>query len=151
MKAVWRHVRLSKGFVNREAAPYGGVKLRIPHVLFMEKMRTQTRFNVNPMRSQRFDPRVLKRARRQMMRMGQPAAKDRKQTQNASHKIFQVVRLVLLPLLSARLPDRVSFRPEVSCSAQLLDFLRSVNPSCLEDKASFLRFCESLFDSWHPP
>ena len=46
MKAVWRHVRLSKGFVNREAAPYGGVKLRIPHVLFMEKMRTQSRFNV---------------------------------------------------------------------------------------------------------
>jgi hypothetical protein len=58
---------------------------------------------------------------------------------------------VLLPLLSARLPDRVSFRPEVSSSAQLLDFLRSVNPSCLEDKASFLRFCESLFDSWHAP
>ena len=46
MKAVWRHVRLRKGFVNREAAPYGGQKLRIPRLLFMEKMRTQSRFNV---------------------------------------------------------------------------------------------------------
>ena len=46
MKSVWRHVRLKKGFVNREAAPYGGFKLRIPRLLFMEKKRTQARFNV---------------------------------------------------------------------------------------------------------
>ena len=47
MKSVWRHVRLKKGFVNREAAPYGGYKLRIPRLLFMEKKRTQARFNVS--------------------------------------------------------------------------------------------------------
>ena len=41
-----RHVRLRKGFVNEERAPYGGMKLRIPTTLFVEKMRTQTRFNV---------------------------------------------------------------------------------------------------------
>jgi hypothetical protein len=40
-------VRLRKGFVNRERAPFGGYKLRIPSLLFMEKMRTQSRFNVS--------------------------------------------------------------------------------------------------------
>lgn len=39
-------MRLRKGFVNEERAPYGGMKLRIPTTLFVEKMRTQTRFNV---------------------------------------------------------------------------------------------------------
>jgi hypothetical protein len=39
-------VRLRKGFVNRERAPFGGWKLRIPSLLFVEKMRTQSRFNV---------------------------------------------------------------------------------------------------------
>lgn len=50
MERVWRgrrHVRLRKGFVNLENAPYGGLKLRIPSTLLVEKMRTQTRFNVS--------------------------------------------------------------------------------------------------------
>jgi hypothetical protein len=29
-----------------ERAPFGGQKLRIPNLLFVEKMRTQSRFNV---------------------------------------------------------------------------------------------------------
>lgn len=41
-----RSVRLRKGFVNMEKAPFGGQKLRIPTLLFVEKMRTQSRFNV---------------------------------------------------------------------------------------------------------
>ena len=47
MKSIFRHVRLRKGFVNREAALFGGEKLRIPRLLLMEKMRTQHRFNVS--------------------------------------------------------------------------------------------------------
>jgi hypothetical protein len=47
MKAVWRHVRLKKGFVNRESVPHVGTLLRIPTVLLMEKIRTQERFNVS--------------------------------------------------------------------------------------------------------
>lgn len=43
-----RNVRLRKGFVNTEKAAFGGLKLRIPHLLYLEKMRTQTRFNVSP-------------------------------------------------------------------------------------------------------
>jgi hypothetical protein len=48
MKSIWRHVRLKRGFVNVERAPYGGLKLKIPTLLLTEKMRTQTRFNVRP-------------------------------------------------------------------------------------------------------
>ena len=47
MKAIWRHVRLRKGFENVERAPYGGVKLKIPVSLLAEKLRTQSRFNVS--------------------------------------------------------------------------------------------------------
>ena len=84
-----------------------------------------------------------------MMRMGQPSAKDRKQTQNASHKIFHVVQRVLLPLLSAPLPARVSFRSEPSSTGDLLEFLRGSDPSSVDDKASFLLKCEAIFESWH--
>ena len=48
MKAVWRHVRLKRGFVNRETVPHVGVRLRIPTLLLCEKIRTQQRFNVSP-------------------------------------------------------------------------------------------------------
>ena len=47
MKAVWRHVRLKKGFVNREMVPHVGARLRIPTLLLSEKIRTQQRFNVS--------------------------------------------------------------------------------------------------------
>ena len=47
MKAVWRHVRLKKGFVNREMVPHVGARLRIPTLLLSETIRTQQRFNVS--------------------------------------------------------------------------------------------------------
>jgi len=47
MKAIWRHVRLRKGFDNIERSPYGGLKLKIPVTLLAEKLRTQSRFNVS--------------------------------------------------------------------------------------------------------
>lgn len=40
-------MRLKKGFANIEKAPFGGEKLRIPTLLYVEKMRTQSRFNVS--------------------------------------------------------------------------------------------------------
>ena len=46
MKSIWRHVRLRKGFVNLERAPFGGKKLRIPSLLYTEKMKTQSRLHV---------------------------------------------------------------------------------------------------------
>jgi hypothetical protein len=64
-----RSVRLRRGFVNLERAPFGGEKLRIPSLLFVEKMRTQSRFNVRvsivlvtlvPQRETRADPFVFR-------------------------------------------------------------------------------------------
>jgi hypothetical protein len=49
MKAIWRHVRLKRGFENVERAPYGGLKLKIPVTLLAEKLRTQSRSNVSLM------------------------------------------------------------------------------------------------------
>ena len=46
MKAVWRHVRLKKNFINREIVPHVGTKLRIPEILLVEKLSMQQRFNV---------------------------------------------------------------------------------------------------------
>jgi hypothetical protein len=46
-KAVWRHVRLKKDYVNIEPLSHGGYKLKIPHLLLREKVRTQARFNVS--------------------------------------------------------------------------------------------------------
>ena len=45
MKAIYRHVRLQKGFVNVENVN-GIRKQRIPEALLAEKIRTQSRFDV---------------------------------------------------------------------------------------------------------
>ncbi len=45
MKAIYRHVRLHKGFVNVENVN-GVLKQRIPELLLREKIRTQSRFDV---------------------------------------------------------------------------------------------------------
>lgn len=47
-KALFRHIRLAKGFVNREKTPDGVTKLRIPTSLFTDKKKTATRFMVIP-------------------------------------------------------------------------------------------------------
>jgi len=45
-KALFRHVRLQRDFVNRERTPDGVLKLRIPTALFMDKKKTASRFMV---------------------------------------------------------------------------------------------------------
>ena len=45
MKAIYRHVRLQKGFKNVEVVN-GITKQRIPEALLAEKIRTQSRFDV---------------------------------------------------------------------------------------------------------
>lgn len=46
-KAIYRHIRLKKGFKNEEIMD-GVIKLRIPDVLLKEKIRTQSRFEARP-------------------------------------------------------------------------------------------------------
>ena len=45
-KALFRHVRLQRDFINRERTPDGVLKLRIPTALFMDKKKTASRFMV---------------------------------------------------------------------------------------------------------
>jgi hypothetical protein len=45
-KALFRHIRLQTGFVNREKTPDGTLKLRIPQTLFLDKKKTAMRFTV---------------------------------------------------------------------------------------------------------
>jgi hypothetical protein len=45
-KHIFRHIRLSSSFVNREVTPNGLIKLRIPRALLLEKQRTARRFMV---------------------------------------------------------------------------------------------------------
>ena len=47
MKAIWRNVRLRKGFKNVELTHSGSYKLVIPTPLLSEKLRTQARFSVS--------------------------------------------------------------------------------------------------------
>ena len=64
--------------------------------------------------------------RRQIMRMDSsagPGAKDKKQVQNASNKISCVVHRVLIPLLSAEIPQFVSFRAVSSFGSYVLHVL----------------------------
>lgn len=45
---IFRHMRLSSGFLNEERTATGIQKLRIPTTLLREKMRTARRFMVHP-------------------------------------------------------------------------------------------------------
>ena len=51
-KAIYRHIRLKKGFKNEEVVD-GTAKLRIPDLLLKEKIRTQSRFDVSMARCAR--------------------------------------------------------------------------------------------------
>ena len=53
-KAIYRHIRLKKGFKNEEIVD-GMPKLRIPDLLLKEKIRTQSRFDVSGARAHRGD------------------------------------------------------------------------------------------------
>lgn len=45
-KAIYRHIRLKRGFQNQESVD-GILKLKIPDILLKEKIRTQSRFDVS--------------------------------------------------------------------------------------------------------
>ena len=153
MKSIWRHVRLKKGFVNVERAPYGGLKLKIPTLLLTEKMRTQSRFNVSHSAHTQFP--LLKQPPWQMMRMELSAqqSKERKHSQNASSKIHQTVQKVLVPLLGAPMSAHVSFRAaeNLDVGRDLLEHLRESAPEAVRDRGHFLRLMGEVYDTYAPP
>jgi hypothetical protein len=172
MKAVWRSVRLRKGFVNLERAPFGGNKLRIPSLLFFEKMRTQSRFNVRRCRIPQLashSPTHVNSILKcggvwgwvwQLMRgdshnasTDAPAVccpKARKQMHNASSKVAVVVEKMLLPLLDTPLRSHVVFDPV--CDQAELNLLEEVdhkNPGLMADCGAFTSHILTLYDRYH--
>ena len=83
-----------------------------------------------------------------MMRMdGQP--KERKPVQNASNKISQVVRQVLVPMLTAPIGSYISFRAgdPSRVGRELLERLRETEPDTVRDRGAFVARMSSLYDS----
>ena len=164
-------MRLRKGFVNTEKAAFGGLKLKIPTLLFVEKMRTQTRFNVSASARTRraFGVKihsVLKLGRVQLMRSsmgpdppppGSPSglAKDAmavergKTSHNASSKVNLVVQKMLFPMLDAPMRTHVLLDSEADqAELDLLDQVGRQNPGLLEDQQGFLAHLQSLLERY---
>ena len=155
-----RNVRLRKGFVNTEKAAYGGLKLRIPTLLFVEKMRTQTRFNVSS------DCRVAAGSvlklfyPSQLMRMGTPgpsqvasetggAHERAKVAHNASSKVSLVVQKMLFPILDSPMRTHVLLDSEADqVELDLLDQVGRQNPSLLDDQQGFIAHLQSLLERY---
>ena len=157
MKAIWRHVRLRKGFCNLERAQLGGYKLRIPRTLLTEKMRTQSRFNVSARALLRVairptDARVFQfapTARRQTMRMSAQAARPQpKNPMSAANKITRVVSDFFLPIAEGYVPEYtpLSTQPDAD-ETQLLERIWELFPDAMRSRDDFVDCMCQLYDS----
>lgn len=86
-----------------------------------------------------------------MMRMdSQP--KERRPVPNASGKIDQVVRQVLIPLLSMPIGGHVSFRASGAADAgrELIERLRESDPDSVRDREAFVARMGQVYDGVFP-
>ena len=142
MKALWKHVKLRKNFVNRETLPHIGTKLRIPEVLLMEKMRTQQRFNVSDARCLLFILHVYQPA--------PPTQVMRESAYGRSHKtivrkrIDEVLRQHILVAISP--PEGITYFTvqEDESLLSIVEQLRRDCPRWCKDKARLLIKLDSL-------
>ena len=148
MKAIWRHVRLRKGFENVERAPHGGFKLKIPSMLLAEKLRTQSRFNVRGRCAGGF--RRLFNVSQVMRTMASPSVKERKTSQSASSKIDSIVRQLFLPMLCMPAPPQTSFLPEDADDAILRQVAQD-RPGALASEADFVEYMVGLYRKFSEP
>lgn len=154
---------MRKGFQNVERAPFGGQKLRIPTLLFVEKMRTQSRFNVRCGFGGGRLVGCIKTgaAHAQLMRTGPlpPPAEDvsspeepaveRKGVHNASSKVSLVVQRMLFPLLDAPMRTHVVLDTEANqVELDLLDQVGRDKPGLLNDQQSFVQHLMSLMERY---
>jgi hypothetical protein len=154
-------VRLRKGFVNVERAPFGGLKLRIPTLLYVEKMRTQSRFNVSSWT--RFALRVpvicikTRLSVWQLMRMEasqqQPVeegeTRDKKLVHNASSKVSLVIQRMLFPLLDSPMHTHVILDTDGDqLELDLLDQVGRSNPGLMEDQQTFIQHLVGLLERY---
>ena len=167
--SVRRSVRLRRGFVNLERAPFGGEKLRIPSLLFVEKMRTQSRFNVG------FPVFVLSNVLMfvlkgfggvclllQLMRVEVASTssgggddglvsngRPRKLMHNASSKVSVVVEKMLLPILDTPLRPHVVFDAvQDQAELDLMEEVDKQHPEVMADSQSFTRHLLGLYDRY---
>ena len=145
MKAIWRHVRLRKGFDNVERAPYGGLKLKIPVTLLAEKLRTQSRFNVSGSSAcaLRSTGALYLHWCAQVMRMS-VAVKERKISQSAPSKIDSIVRQLFVPMLSMPTPTHTSFALE-DCDETLLRQVALDRPGSMGSEDAFIECMVQLY------
>ncbi len=158
MKAIWRHVRLKKGFSNIERAHLGGYKLRIPTMLLTEKMRTQSRFNVSKniaafnASCQIYISRILTGLPThapQTMRMStQPVRPPPKNPMSAASKITKVVNEFFLPLADGFVPE---YTPLTSTPDDeeilLLERIWDAFPECMNTREKFVAKMGELYDN----
>ena len=139
--------------MNLERAPFGGEKLRIPSLLFVEKMRTQSRFNVS-----RHAPhahaciKTVSSGGAQLMRVAPAAAAEggRKVSHNASSKVAVVVERMLLPMLDAPMRGHVVFDAleEDHGELDLVDEVDRRNPGAMADSKTFLGHMAGLYERY---
>lgn len=145
MKAIWRHVRLRRGFDNVERAPYGGFKLRIPVPLLAEKHRTQSRFNVSRVDPRAPEPGLFMPPQVMRTMSGTPCpVKERKVSQSASSKIDSIVRQLFLPMLTMPTPSHTSFLHE-GADAQILRQVAEEHPEVVKTEADFVSHMVALY------
>lgn len=162
-------MRLRKGFQNVERAPFGGQKLRIPNLLFVEKMRTQSRFNVREFvrvlagfRGACVGRCIKTDARRaQLMRTGVQAPPEdatsfpeepvveRKGVHNASSKVSLVVQRMLFPLLEGPMRTHVVLDTEANqVELDLLDQVGRDKPGLMDDQQGFVQHLLGLIERY---
>lgn len=154
---------MRKGFVNIEKAAFGGEKLKIPMLLFVEKIRTQSRFNVCGsffvLYTASTAPRIKTRAPGvQLMRtMGTSPADtamdkgvgERKPAHNASAKVSLVVQRMLFPMLDGPMRTHVLLDAEADqVELDLLDQVGRQKPALIEDQQCLFQHLQSLLERY---
>jgi hypothetical protein len=168
MKAIWRHVRLRKGFHNLERAQLGGYKLRIPTVLLTEKMRTQSRFNVSLVTMLVFHFRKIDNPVTQCshvttifsyfnspppqtMRMNAQAVRaPPKNPVSAASKITKVVTEFFLPMTDCFVPAYTPLTQSPDAEEMmLLERIWEMFPEAMRSREDFVDRMGMLYDTGH--
>lgn len=145
--------------MNVERAPFGGLKLRIPTLLYVEKMRTQSRFNVGYASLSLPDVCIKTGARGgQLMRMEATQAvsglssaepKERKPVHNASSKVSLVVQRMLFPMLDSPMRTHVLLDTDADqVELDLLDQVGRTRPGLLDDDQTFVQHLLGLAERY---
>ena len=175
-QAIWRHVRLKKGFSNIEPLSQGGFKLKIPHELLAEKRRTQNRFQVPPLYHVFYWTKmqsvftIFAHLLRDMPAPPDPpqimrqksvetlvASKEKRSTSIMSKRIAQIVDEIIVPMRQT--PEKLPSRTKFSMTEYdiCMDFFQNLCRECprmTNTRQTFLDAMRSVYEqhmSKQPP